>query len=348
MGASAQATDGSRRTHPTRGWRVAGLAMAAAGIAALALTPVADAATVGFEGGNFDPAIPLTWRYQAAAGEVNNLSVSYSSTHNTLTFTELGSVTVTTGPFPSGASSRCDQLNSHSVRCHPGNLGMDVDLSDQKDQIRLSGPLGPNCTGSGICDQNWRVFGGSGNDSITATAATGSNGRGLSLSGDSGSDFIDANNGIADNVTCGTDTDKARVDLKDGPRGFRDCESVSQAAVDRHPTVEIRGRSLRLHRGHDGRSSVRAKLRCPRALHQGCRGRLAIRELAGSHKSGAIIGRKRYRRIAAGSSARIRVPIRGSIQTDGRNGQINVRVVARELDTDGMPKRTLRTMQLNV
>ncbi len=322
--------------------------IAAAGIAAVALTPAADAATVGFEGGNFDPAIPLTWRYQAAAGEANDLSVSYSATHNTLTFTELGSVTVTTGPFPSGSSSRCDQLSSHSVRCHPGNLGMDVDLSDQKDQVRLSGPLGPNCSGSGICDQNWRVFGGSGNDSITASAVTGSQGRGLSLSGDGGSDFIDANNGIADNVTCGTGTDKARVDLKDGPRGFRDCEAVTQAAVDQHPTVEIRGRSLRLHRGHDGHSSVRAKLRCPRALHRGCRGSLVIRQLTGFHKGKAIIGRKRYRRIAAGSSALIRVPIRAAaVHAVARNGHMKVRVNARELDTDGMPKRTFRTMRLS-
>jgi hypothetical protein len=325
-----------------------GLFIAAAGIAALAMTSAAEAATVGFEGGNFDPSVPLTWRYQAAAGEVNDLSVNYNVTHDILTFTELGGVSVTTGPFPAGAQARCTQVNSQSVRCHPGGLGMDVDLGDRNDQVRLSGALGPNCSGSGICDQIWRVFGGSGKDSITASAATGFQGHGLSLFGDAGSDFIDANNGVADSVNCGADVDRARVDLKDGPRGFKDCESLSQAAVDQHPTVKIRGRSLRVRKGHDGRRSIPVKLRCPQALRRGCRGVLAVRKLAGSHKSDAIIGRKRYRRIAPGSGARIRVPVRSAAaHTVGRSGHMDVRVAARELDSDGMPKRTLKTMRLD-
>ena len=119
------------------------------------------------------------------------------------------------------------------------------------------------------------------------------------LEGLGGNDLIDSNDGVVDTVLCGTGTDKARVDLKDGPTGFRDCEGVSQAAVDQHPTVEIRSRSLRLHREHKGRDFVRVRMRCPRALHRGCRGRLAIRKLTGPGQNRAIahrpalIGRRR-------------------------------------------------------
>ena len=173
------------------------------------------------------------------------------------------------------------------------------------------------------------------------------------LEGLSGNDFIDSNDGIADTVLCGVGTDKARVDLKDGPAGFRDCESVSQAAVDQHPAVEIRSRLLRLNRGHDGRDLVRVRMRCPHALHRGCRGRLAILRLTGDGKDPAfahrpaVIGRTRYPKIAAGSSRRLKVRIKpGGAQAARRHGHISVRVKARELDANGMPKLSLRTMRL--
>ena len=326
------------------------LALAAAGIAALALASAAEAATVGLLGGNFDPSIPITWQYKAATGEVNDLSVNLvnDGRTNAISFTESGSVRISTGPFPSGPGPRCVSLSSQSVSCQPGSLGIDVELGDQGDRVRLSGPLGPNCTPStAICDEIWQVFGGPGNDVIDASHGTGAFGRGLSLFGDDGSDIINSNNGIADAVFCGANGDKAFVDLKDGPTGFRDCEAVSQAAIDQHPTVEIRGRSLSLRHGSNGRRSTGVELRCPRALHSGCRGALAISTLGGSSGGSEVIGHTRYHRIAAASSALVRLRIQGALaHAARRNGHIRVRVEATEQDAHGMPKNTLRTMRL--
>ena len=61
-----------------------------------------------------------------------------------------------------------------------------------------------------------------------------------------------------------------------------------------------------------------------------------------------VIGRSHYRKIAAGSSARITVPIKGAAaRAAQRKGHLTVRVDASGLDANGMPKDTLNTLRLN-
>lgn len=347
------ATDGSGESRSTRRVVAAGLAIAGAALAALALAAGADAATVGL---NTDPGvsgcpvgvqcpqqvIPIV--YVAAAGEANDLTVSRNGLTNRITFTELGGVTV--HGYTLG-NETCTQLTSHSVSCFPGDVGIDIRLGDQNDRVQLSGPMGPpsRC----FCTETWRVDGGPGSDVIGASAVTaiGALGQGLSTSGGDGNDVINANNGIADTVSCGSGTDKALVDLKDGPRGFPDCEFVSQAAVNQHPTVAIRGSSLRLHTDHRGRKFANVTLSCPKALHNGCRGSLAISEPGGIGRPAAIIGHTRYGKIAAGSSGRVAVTIdAAAARAVHRRGHITVRVDASEHDPKGKPKHSLSTLQL--
>ena len=449
--------NGTGRSRSTSRRRAAGLAIATAVIAALALAPSAEAATVHFStdppvcGGNPPPQCPSPILYVAAAGEANDLAVSRNASTNDTTFTEVGGVTLTA---TSGIGGTCTQLSSHAVRCHPGDVGVDIDLGDGSDSVRLSGPLGPNCgqanfegacvqvaggpgldlldasdvTGDGRFGHGLTLLGGDGADAMiggaggdllvggaggdtmsggpgqdrasyrdhasgvvasldgarndgtpsvdggtttgadqintdieqleggkgndTLVANSGNNvlmgGAGSDvLKGLDGSDFLDANDGVADTVLCGAGTDKAHVDLKDGPTGFPDCEGVSQAAFDQHPTVDIRGRVLRLNKHRNGRRFVSVKLSCPKALHAGCRGSLTIRRLAGAAKGATIIGRRHYGRLAAGSSARIAVTIDAAAAHAAlRHGHITVRLDARERDQNGMPKHALRTMRL--
>lgn len=167
---------------------------------------------------------------------------------------------------------------------------------------------------------------GTGNDKLTA------------LDGD---DFIDANDGVADGVACGAGADKATVDLHDGPAGFPDCETAAQAAVDQHPTVEIHGHSLRLRSGDGGSSVVAVRLKCPRAIHGGCEGKLTI-----SRTHGAKIGSASYR-IAAGHSGTVDVEVKpGVADTLEHGGATEVRVAAHEKDANGERKLSLRTMKL--
>jgi hypothetical protein len=191
------------------------------------------------------------------------------------------------------------------------------------------------------------LSGGKGDDQLTgnngANRMVGNLGHD-DLSALGGRDEIFANDALHDKVGCGGGIDTAEVDLKDGPPGFPNCETVNQAAVDQHPTVEILGKSLRLDRARRGRHFTRVKLKCPGKLHRGCRGKLTVKKAS----NGRAIGDKRYRRIAAGATRRVRVPItpKGVLAVRRHHGHLRVRVKAREKDPRGDPKISLRTMRL--
>jgi hypothetical protein len=195
------------------------------------------------------------------------------------------------------------------------------------------------------------LIGGGGADDLTgsgqANSITGGGGSDH-LNAAGGDDSVFANDGIADTVACGGGVDTAEVDLKDGPAGFASCETVTQAAVDQHPTVKIRGKRLRLHERKGGGGFVRVRLGCPKELESGCVGKLKI-GARGLGKAGGLttIGRKRYAKIHAGDSKRVRVPIsKRGVRAVKRKGGLKVRVKAVERDSRGDPKVTLRTMKL--
>jgi Ca2+-binding RTX toxin-like protein len=231
-----------------------------------------------------------------------------------------------------------------------------ADLDNIADDGADGGAEGDNAGGDDIEE----LVGGSGDDTLKGNGQANSIVGGLGsdvLKGFAGDDSLFANDAIHDTVVCGGDTDLASVDLQDGPAGFSDCETVDQAAVDQHPTVKIRSRELRLrhHHGAGDRHFVRVKLHCPRRLARGCKGSLTIAKHGGVHRLGhskrgaqRVVGRARYHRIAAGSSRRVRVPVRRrATRAVHRHGQIEVTIRARELDNNGEPKITLRRVKLH-
>lgn len=113
-----------------------------------------------------------------------------------------------------------------------------------------------------------------GNDQVTG-------GGGVdTLRGGGGDDVIDARDGVADVISCGTGRDSVIADLVDPlaqsflPALPREqlCERVERFAVDDGPPGQATGRAVRI--AADGSLSIRVT--CPRNARIACRGRLTV------------------------------------------------------------------------
>jgi Ca2+-binding RTX toxin-like protein len=185
---------------------------------------------------------------------------------------------------------------------------------------RLSGEGGQDLVSGGDGDDTLNggagpdtVQGGNGNDTMTASDGndTFSGGAGNDtmeggtsidhFSGGSGADSIDARDGNAESVGCGTEVDSVDVDLRDNV--LDDCENVDRGAVKEGPNVRIATATLAL--GRDGRARVR--LTCPAKLTRPCRGRLSLSLFSGKRRS-APSGGTRYA-VAHGASERVTVAL---------------------------------------
>jgi RTX calcium-binding nonapeptide repeat (4 copies) len=269
----------------------------------------------------------------------------------------VSSVTVrSTNGTAISAGFQCTQISPTQVDC-PGGIALLADLAGGDDvflqgariQSVLNGGEGNDrLTGGPEVDimrgfagndfllggeGNDDEFGNEGNDTLGRRAGSrnfGTEDPGKdSFRGDEGFDLLFTADGSADAVIdCGSPAlsgvasflEGTAIDLADPrPKG---CETVSTAAKDQHPTVQVRGGALRVRTG-----SVLLPLRCPRATVGGrCAGTATIK------KGSSRVARGRYR-IRAGRSRRVRLRLRRSVRGPAQ-------VLTRERDTDGMPKTT--------
>jgi Ca2+-binding RTX toxin-like protein len=167
------------------------------------------------------------------------------------------------------------------------------------------------------------------------------------MQGEGGDDRLLARDAVDDQVaaamSCGSGNDRLDTDLADDDTRPlpADCESIDQGAINEGANVRIASRRLRV--SSDG--TVRARLRCPRSVRIGCRGRLA----AGAPKRAGLRGlgkRTRYR-IRRGRSklVRIRVPAALERAADRRRRPVPARVVSLETGKHG-DKTTVRRVGL--
>jgi Ca2+-binding RTX toxin-like protein len=166
------------------------------------------------------------------------------------------------------------------------------------------------------------------------------------MHGEGGDDRLLARDAVDDQVaaamTCGAGNDRLDTDLADDDTRPLpvSCESIDQGAINEGANVRIASRTLRVSRG--GR--VRVRLRCPRSVTIGCRGRLA----AGSPRRAglrALGSRTRYR-IRAGRKAHVTVRLPRSLRrAAARRGRVRARVVSLETGSHG-PKLTIRPVRL--
>jgi Ca2+-binding RTX toxin-like protein len=182
-------------------------------------------------------------------------------------------------------------------------------LSGEGGQDLLNGGDGDDTLNGGAGPDT--LQGANGNDTMTASVGgdTFSGGAGNDTMeggtsidrfiGGSGADSIDARDGNAESVSCGTEVDAVDVDLRDNV--VDDCENVDRGAVKEGPNVRIATGTLRLARG--GGASVR--LTCPAKLTRPCSGRLSLSLFSGKRRSSPA-GGTRYS-IGHGASKRVTV-----------------------------------------
>jgi Ca2+-binding RTX toxin-like protein len=167
------------------------------------------------------------------------------------------------------------------------------------------------------------------------------------MQGEGGDDRLLARDAIDDQVaaamSCGSGNDRLDTDLADDDTRLlpADCESIDQGAINEGANVRIASRRLRVSSG----GTVRVRLRCPRSVRIGCRGRLA----AGAPKRAGLRGlarRTRYR-IRRGRSklVTIRVPAALERAADRRRRRVPARVVSIETGVHG-DKTTVRRVGL--
>ena len=161
-----------------------------------------------------------------------------------------------------GASGEGDDVFTQNVS---GGQGADVLSGDGRGNLLKGNGGSDTLAGSGGPDV---LRGGSGNDTLRGRVDAGDK-----LFGDSDNDNLDANDGFADTILCGTGTDTVVADLKDAVG--TDCESVDRRAVDAGPPVRIQRGPLRAVA--DG--SVAVRLRCPAKSKRRCAGTLVLRRL---------------------------------------------------------------------
>ncbi len=184
-------------------------------------------------------------------------------------------------------------------------------LSGEGGQDLLNGGDGNDTLNGGAGPDT--VQGGNGNDTMTASdgSDTFSGGAGNDtmeggtsidhFSGGSGADSIDARDGNAESVACGTELDSVDVDLRDNV--VDDCENVDRGAVKEGPNVRVATATLAL--GRDGRAHVR--LTCPAKLTRPCSGRLSLSLFSGKRRS-LPSGGTRYS-IGHGATKRVTVAL---------------------------------------
>jgi Ca2+-binding RTX toxin-like protein len=280
------------------------------------------------------------------------------------TFDEEVTVTSTNGTAIT-AVSPCTQTSPTVVAC-PGSQQLTVDLGGGDDSIVDEASLNATYDGGPGNDTLTAgvkfdlIRGGPGNDSLTGNAGrdTLEGGPGNDIeSGGAGDDRLGGADGTRATLDTGADTfegglgqdrlfaadaetdtaiscslrpdsavEFAGIDLVD-PRP-RNCDLVQQAAKDQHPTVQLRGRTVRV-RG--GRAAVR--LQCPRRAPGGrCDGTAEI------VKGGRVIARGSYR-LRRGQTRTIRLRLR-------RRASGRAELRTSERDTQGRPETTRSSIVL--
>jgi Ca2+-binding RTX toxin-like protein len=167
------------------------------------------------------------------------------------------------------------------------------------------------------------------------------------MSGEGGDDLLLARDAIDDQlnvaINCGAGSDRLDADLTDDDTRAlsASCESIDQGAIDEGANVRIASRRLGVSPG----GTVRARLRCPRSVRIGCRGRLA----AGSPKLAGLRGlgkRTRYR-IRRGRSALVAISLPAALEraADRRARAVPARLVSIETGEHG-DKTTVRRVGL--
>ena len=147
---------------------------------------------------------------------------------------------------------------------------------------------------------NDRLVGGAGDDNLDG-------GSGIdTMSGGSGEDVITAKDpqgaaSQADLVNCGVGFDSVFTDLKDILNPIRACEQVEESPVGETPHVRLPRKSLSV--SSDGQAV--ARLKCPRRVTIGCRGKLSLKLARRGTRRPA---RTAYR-IRTGRKARVRVSL---------------------------------------
>jgi hypothetical protein len=318
-----------------------------------ALPGVASATTVTREGDSRDIRIDDT------TGVVDRLEVAPEE-ERSITVTSLNGL-----PLVAETSGLCTQKSATVVSCPVEiNSRLQVGLGGGDDSFLdregLSGhfdggPGNDTITAGGRDDT---VRGGPGNDTLNGAAGndvllgqdgddvenggTGNDRLGArdrnvpsfddpgadTLRGGLGNDDLFSFDGVPEKVIdCGQrGVDFARIDLVD-PAPV-DCTTVQEGAKDQHPTVQVRGRALKLR----GRR-VRVRLQCPSTAPGGrCDGKLAI------VKSGRTLASGSYQ-ISAGKSRTLRLRLRR--RTAGR-----ALIRTAELDTQGRPETTITAVRL--
>jgi Ca2+-binding RTX toxin-like protein len=222
---------------------------------------------------------------------------------------------------------------------------------------RISGEGGNDLVSGGDGDDTLNggagpdtVSGGNGNDTMTGSVGTDafSGGAGNDtmeggtsidrFSGGAGADSVDARDGNAEPVACGTEVDSVDVDLRDNV--LDDCENVDRGAVKEGPNVRIATATLMLGRG--GRARVR--LTCPAKLTRPCRGGLSLRLFSGKRRT--VSGGTRYsiahgasKRVTVALSARDRRALGGSRRARGQLTSIEAGVHGRKTTVRVVPLR---------
>lgn len=167
------------------------------------------------------------------------------------------------------------------------------------------------------------------------------------MAGEGGDDRLLARDAIDDQlnvaINCGAGNDRLDADLADDDTRALSatCESIDQGAINEGANVRIASRRLRV--SSDG--SVSARLRCPRSVRIGCRGRLA----AGAPGRAGLrgLGRRTRYRIRRGRSAVVEIKLPGALEraANRRRRPVPARVVSIETGEHG-DKTTVRRVGL--
>jgi hypothetical protein len=187
---------------------------------------------------------------------------------------------------------------------------------------------------------NNRLEGGPGNDTLKG------NGGSDLLAGGADGDSIFARDGVLDSISCGPNrtsrpvrSDTLDSDLADGTPPA-DCETVTQGAINEGPNVLFVGKPAWPRR--DGRVGLR--LRCPRKVARGCKGKLELKLLPKTASARAAGSSGAYR-IAAGRTKLVLVRLSRRERAALRRRARAARLKSVEKGEFGA-KTTVRTVRL--
>lgn len=247
-----------------------------------------------------------------------------------------------------------DQLQS--IETLTGTRQDDVlDISaDARDGLRLGGGPGADLEIGGSGDDS--LVGVDGDDTLRGNGGNdvvqGGNGADHLLGG-KGTDVLDAKGQEAlggtlprpqqdPEVDCGGgDSDRAVLDLLDDstPTG---CEIVERSDVFEHHHPQLGGGHGPLRLAPD--DTVAVSVKCPRAQHRACKGRLTL-TLA---RHGASRPAGTHYRVAAGRAGLVRVTLSDTelLRLRTTHKALAAIVIAHELSLRGKPKTTTRTLNV--